>query len=69
MSEWISVKQKLPDEGQIMVVKICGLFPAITTVMYTKKYFVVQGENITKWVTHWRSETEEEKNDWMDKHT
>jgi len=45
-------KTKLPDEGQIMVVKICGLFPAITTVMYTKKYFVVQGENITKWVTH-----------------
>lgn len=53
MSEWISVKESLPKEGEIVKVKIHILFKSEKYAMYIKKYFVNEGENITPWVTHW----------------
>lgn len=51
--KWISVKEGLPSEGEIVKVKIRILFKSEKYAMYVKKYFVNQGENITRWVTHW----------------
>lgn len=58
MSEWISVKELTPSEGEIVKVKMHILFHTEKEAMYLKKYFVNRGENITKWVTHWQYITE-----------
>lgn len=52
--KWISVKESLPAEDEIVKVKIRILFKSEKYAMYVKKYFVSEGENITKWVTHWK---------------
>lgn len=51
---WISVKDKLPDEHEYVRVIMVILFKSEKDALYIKNYFVSQGENITKWVTHWR---------------
>jgi Protein of unknown function (DUF551) len=58
MIEWINVKEKLPDEGSYVYVKM-KVYLILTKsknikALYLKKYFNVKGENVTKWVTHWR---------------
>ena len=57
MNEWISVKEKLPKDGEIVQVKIRKYFfnKKIVDAMFCAKYFVRQGKNITKQVTHWSS--------------
>ena len=52
-SNWISVKEKLPREGQIIIVKTGVLFKRTYRAIYMKKYFIKEGENITQKVTHW----------------
>lgn len=59
MGGWISVKEKLPSDDSFVKVKITILFKQIKEAMYVKKYFVCQGENITRWVTHWKEEVNE----------
>lgn len=54
MSEWISVKEKLPDGNTYVQVKIRILFNNKKDCLYINDYFVHRGENITKWVTHWK---------------
>lgn len=51
--KWISVKDKLPKEDEIVKIKMTILFTTIKESLYLKKYFNVKGENVTKWVTHW----------------
>ena len=40
MSEWISVKDKFPEDETFVHFKICVLFPSKKEVLYIKKYFV-----------------------------
>lgn len=57
MNEWISVKEKLPDENSLVTIKMKILFIDTRSTMkalYLKKYFNLKGENVTRWVTHWR---------------
>ena len=54
MSEWISVKKKLPPEDSFVKVKFCILFSVEKEALYCKKYFISRGENITRWVQYWR---------------
>lgn len=61
--EWISVKERLPEEDTIVSVRLHILFidtRANIRALYLKKYFNVKGENVTKWVTHWKPISEEE---------
>lgn len=51
---WISIKDKLPSEGEFVKVKMLILFTSEEEALYLKKYFVRKGEDITKWVTHWK---------------
>jgi len=53
MTQWISVHSALPLQGSFVSVKIHCLFSAQVDCYFVKKYFVVCGENISKWVTHW----------------
>lgn len=52
--KWVSVKEQLPDNDTYVRVKMLLLFKTEKECLYLNKYFVHQGENITKWVTHWR---------------
>lgn len=52
--EWISVKEALPLDEQFVRVKMTILYRTEKEAMYVKKYFVCEGENITRWVTHWK---------------
>lgn len=64
--DWISVKERLPEEDQIVKLKMCILFIEIKTknvrALYLKKRFNVRGEDVTKWVTHWKPINEPDNN-------
>jgi hypothetical protein len=53
--KWISVKKRLPSENEIVKVKMRILFRTHKEqeAIYIKKYFVNEGKNITRWVSHW----------------
>lgn len=51
---WFSVKESLPNDGDFVRVKIKILYESEREAMYVKKYFVIKGEDVTKWVTHWK---------------
>ena len=53
MNKWINVKDALPLDGTIVKIKMCILFWTEKEVIFVRKYFVHQGENITRWVTEW----------------
>ncbi len=56
---WVSVKEALPNDGDFVKVKIKILYESQREAMYVKKYFVIKGENVTKWVTHWQPSLKE----------
>jgi hypothetical protein len=51
---WINVKNYLPLNDTEVYVQIFLLWRIRRRALYLNKYFIMKGENITKWVTHWR---------------
>ncbi len=66
MEEWFSIRECLPLNDSFVRVKFFALFKSEKECLFTARYFVSRGENITPWVTHWRPTEESEKYDWMD---
>jgi hypothetical protein len=61
MSEWISVKKALPLNDSYVKCKVCILYRTIKDCLFIKGYFVHKGENITRWVTAWIPNRQENK--------
>jgi hypothetical protein len=53
--KWMNVKDKLPPNDTEVQVKVLILWPTKIDGLYIDKYFIVKEENITKWVTHWKT--------------
>lgn len=53
MNQWINVESCLPLNDTIVKVKMCLLYWTEEEALFIKKYFVIQGENVTQWVTDW----------------
>lgn len=56
--EWFSVKDALPLDGAFVRIKMTILYRTEKEALFVKKYFVWEGENITRWVTHWKPSDE-----------
>jgi len=54
MNQWIDARKCLPLNGSYCIVKILILWKQEKKSLFINGYFVSQGENITRWVTHWR---------------
>jgi hypothetical protein len=54
MSQWINVRHALPLNDTEVTVKMLLLWRTQKQAWFLKNYFNCQGENITKWVTHWK---------------
>lgn len=64
MNKWINVKKCMPLNDLYVRCKVQILFESEKECIFIKKYFVHQGENLTKWVSHWMplpNPTENEK--------
>lgn len=58
---WVNVKDRLPTNDTYVTVKMRILWKTQKSAIYINKYFVRKGENITKWVTHWKPLLERSK--------
>jgi hypothetical protein len=54
MNHWIDAKKCLPLNDTFVKVKVFILWRTEKECLFINNYFVLRGENITKWITHWK---------------
>jgi hypothetical protein len=62
---WISIDDHLPHDNSYVRVMVNKLFRKELECLFTKNYFIVNGVNMTKWVTYWKP-SEKSDHDYLD---
>jgi Protein of unknown function (DUF551) len=63
MNKWINVKKQLPENKTNVQIKLDIFFVTKEEAIFIDNRFIINGEDVTKHVTHWRRSPEMSKDD------
>jgi len=54
-NQWLDAKKILPTNDTYIQCKCNILYKEIVDCLFINNHFIHEGDDITKWVTHWKS--------------